>query len=185
MDRPTAADVRALVPAQFDWAGFGYPVGTPDPLEARARYAAARLHLETGRDLDAISDPDEVAVAEHAIAGLVMQETMGGGAAALAVMEQPWLKSFTAGSYSETRFAPGELATRAADSPQDSILRVVNPWPSIARDLWLLATPEQRDAWKELATGKASPVGGIFEVPVEGCWDDLVWPYGAGRGWAS
>lgn len=182
MDRPTAAAIRAIAPVQFDWSSFGYPAGDPDPLEARVEYAIARLRLETGRTLDSITDVDEQAVARHAIALLTMQETLGGSSAVLAVQGQPWLKSFTAGSYSETRFSPGELAGNAGANAD--VLARINPWPALARDLWLLATQEQRDAWVELYTGRYAPEGGIFEHWADPCGPDVVWPYGA-RGWPS
>jgi hypothetical protein len=177
MDRPTAADVRAIVPAQFLWADYGYPAGDPDPLAARVEYAAATLRLMVGRGLDTITDPDEATVAKHAVALLVMYETIGGGDAALTVMAQPWLKSFTAGSYSETRFSPQELA--GGNGKTTDVLSKLHPWPALARDLWLLASPERRDEWTETLTGVHAAEGGIFTHAAAPWGDDAgVWPYG-------
>lgn len=175
MDRPTAAEVRAWAPPQFLWLTYGYPAPEgpdPDLLEKRVEWAAAQLRLETGRLLESIVDPDEVAIAEQAIVLLTMQGAMGGSTAALAIAGAPWLKSFTAGSYSETRFSPSELTGTAKD-----VMGKINPWLPLARLLWLLATPEKREEWLELYGGVVAPAGGIFEQDVSGT-GEVLWPFG-------
>jgi hypothetical protein len=182
MVRPTASEVRGLAPAQFDWALYGYPTGVPDPLEARIAYAAASLRLLIGRTLESIIDVDEEAIADHAITLLTMQETMGGATAALEIMGAPWLKAFTAGSYSEQRFSPSEL--QGTNGKVVDVISKLNPWPALARDLWLLATEERREEWVELYGGRVRPEGGIFEQDWDGGPMGVLWPYGA-RGWPS
>lgn len=179
MERPTAAEIREWSPPQFTWASYGFPAADPDSkLEKRVEWAAARLRLETGRTLASIVDADEIAAAEQAMVLLAMQEAMGGAKAAVAIAGAPWLKSFTAGSYSEARFSPSELAGTKGD-----VLARINPWDVLARLLWLLATPERREEWMELYGGTPAAAGGIFEQ-VERNGDDVLWPYG-GRGWPS
>lgn len=177
MDRPTASDVRAQVPPQFNWTAAGYPTPVPpaaDTLDVRVATAAATLALTIGRKLEAIVDEDEVVIARNAVALLVLYDAMGGSAASLQVASRPWLRSFTAGSYSETRFSPAEMAGNGKDL---DVIAKLHPWPALARALWLLATPAKRVEWQEVFLGLVAPAGGIFEV-FAGERGAGVWPYG-------
>lgn len=153
---PDGAGVRLLAPPAFDWASYGYPApaaGDPEPLDARTQWAIAYVMSTAGRTITSI--PAElVSVAEQAIVLRVMQDVAGGGQTALQTLfDAPWLKSFTAGSYSETRFSPAELAAA----------RAVNPLPQLADLLWLLMTDAKRDEWLERVSGVRRPAGVFIE----------------------
>jgi hypothetical protein len=155
MDAPTPDEVREWAPAQFLWAEYGYGAGDPDRLAKPIEWIAGELFAVTGRTLESITSPEETAIAEKAIVVLAMTQAMGGGAAALAVMEAPWLKSFTAGSYSETRFSPAELAGNGKGAP---------PYPiPLWNLLWALMTDAKREEWLERLSGQVAPAGGFFE----------------------
>lgn len=163
MDQPTAAAIRSWAPPLFSWDTYGFPPGTPGDaaLDVRATWAVGQLHAVTGRTLASITTTEDVAVAQKVLAAFVMTEAMGGGAAALQVLEQPWLKSFSAGSYAETRFSPAEMAGGSSKSP---------PFPvSLWWLLWALCTPEKQAEWMAWLTGK-TPAAAVF-VPVDfdGC----------------
>jgi hypothetical protein len=101
---------------------------------------------------------------------------MGGSPAALNVQGKPWLKSFTAGSYSETRFSPAELSGANGSGKADVIAKL-HPWRELALALWLLATPAKREEWTAVFGGEPAPAGGIFVGTVEH-FGEGVWPYG-------
>lgn len=156
MQPPTAADLRAWSPPAFDWTKYGFPAGAnPDPLDVRAEWAAGQLFAVTGRTLASITSLEETAIAQKVLAAFAMAEATGGGPTALAVLEAPWLKSFTAGSYSETRFSPSELAGGAKQPPYP---------PALWGLLWALMTPEKRDEWMQMLTGQRAPAGTFVEL---------------------
>lgn len=164
MDRPSAADVRAWAPPLFAWADYGFPAPDPptdpDALDVRVGWAVGTLYAVTGRTLESITLGEEEQIAQRVIAAFVMLEATGGSAAALAVLEQPWLKSFTAGSYSETRFSPSELAGSSG--------KTAPPYPpTLWALLWALMTDEKRDEWNERLTGQVRPAAGFFDMD----WD--------------
>lgn len=142
MDVPTGAVIREWSPPLLDWSAYGFdePFGTaPDPLDTRASWAAGQLYAETGRTLASITVAEEVTIAQQVLVAFTVMGAQGGSSAALEVAEAPWLKSFTAGSYSETRFSPAELAGGRSSAP---------PYPpQIWSLLWALMTPEKRDDW--------------------------------------
>ena len=107
------------------------------------------LYAITGRTMATITSPEETAIAQKVIAALAMIEAMGGGEKAIAVLEAPWLKSFTAGSYSEQRFSPQELANaKAAPYP-----------PGLWALMWALMIDAKRDEWLERLGGQRRPAG--------------------------
>lgn len=186
MDRPTPTEIRAYAPPLFDWEAYGFPVPVPpatdDALDIRVEWAVGTLYAVTGRTMDSITVPEEVAIAQRVLAAFVMLEATGGSQAALQVLEQPWLKSFTAGSYSETRFSPSELAgggkTEAPPYP-----------PTLWALLWALMTDEKRDEWTEKLTGRVRPAGAFFDMDwggrepfpgpmASGAGIDNTWPWG-------
>lgn len=153
-----AEALRAWAPPLFNWSLYGLGVADPDPLDVRASMAVGQLYAITGRTLASITSPEEVAIAQKVLAALVVIEAMGGGEAALQVLEQPWLKSFSAGSYSETRFSPSELgATKSPPYP-----------PGLWALLWALMTEEKRAEWLEMLTGVHRPAGGFVDID----WSD-------------
>lgn len=153
MDTPTAADIRAWAPPAYDFAAVGFPAPTPpdaDPLDVQVRWAVSYVVAMTGRQLLTLdlADPQFPALAEQAITWRVVQQVAGSSRSTLrATFGAPWLKSFTAGSYSETRFAPVELVSRTG----------VNDLPVLADLLWLLMTEEKRDEWLERLLGRVRP----------------------------
>lgn len=193
MDRPTSADVRAWVPPAFDWVAMaGYApapaAGDPDPLDVRVKWAWAEEQEMTGRDFSQIEvDSNDEALVQKLTALWVMYGAMGGGPAALRVMAQPWLRSFTAGSYSETRFSPSELDVTLRGATPDVIARL-HPVAEIGRLLWLLATPTKQADWTSVLLNREAPIGGIVEenwggtplvygYPPDGFVNDLGAPY--------
>lgn len=179
MDQPTAAAVRGWAPPQFDWAKAGYPVPSsgPDPLEPHVAFALGEVLNITGRTLDDILTDADIAVAERVITLKTMVDVMGGTTAALAVLAAPWLRSFTAGSYSEQRFSPAEMA--GISGRGDAAPAGLGPEP-IATLLWLLMTPEKREEWMYLLTGRSAPAVSFTEFG--GCDDVGGWPV---VGWGS
>jgi hypothetical protein len=157
VDAPTGALIRQWAPPLLDWTAYGFeePWGTgADPLDARASWAAGQLYADTGRTLASIVLPEEVAIAQQILVAFTVMGAQGGSAAALEVAEAPWLKSFTAGSYSETRFAPSELAgTGGAPYPQP-----------LWNLLWSLMTDAKRDDWTFRLSGQHAPAGTFVGV---------------------
>jgi hypothetical protein len=165
MDAPTAAEVREWAPPQFAFASYGYPAPegeAPDTLEARTRWAWAYVLETTGRTPEDLTGNDQ-ALAEQAVTLRVMQLALGSSATTFATLSKPWIKSFTAGSYSETRFSPSELGGNAKD-----VLTKVNPWLELASLLWLLMTDEKRDYWLEVFGGRVRPAGAFIPVDFSG-----------------
>lgn len=159
MDTPTATQVRSWAPPNFQWSTYGFPVPTgsdPDPLDVRVGWAAGTLYGVTGRTMASITNPEETAIAQKVITAFVITEVLGGGPAALAVLEQPWLKSMTAGSYSEQRFSPAELAGGSVSAP---------PYPpALWALLWAIMTQEKRDDWMFRLTGQRAAAGTFVNV---------------------
>lgn len=177
------------MPPQFDFVSAGYPPPTnsdPDPLDTPVRWAMGEVLSITGRTLaDITTDPD-VALAQKAVTLKVMIQILGGTKQALAIMAAPWLKSFTAGSYSETRFTPAELAGVSGRGTE--AIGSLGPEP-LASILLMLCTPDRLAYWLYLITGKAAPAasfspagfGECDPFPVMG-WGPAVesWPVGGG-----
>ena len=157
MDAPTAADIRAWSPPAFQWDDYGFPAPDPptdpDPLEIRVEWSIGTLFAVTGRTLASITSVEDTAMAQKVIVVFTVMEALGGGEAAIAVLEAPWLKSFTAGSYSETRFSPSELTGKGQP-----------PYPyALWNLLWALMTEEKQDEWWERLTGQRRPAGVFIE----------------------
>lgn len=198
MDRPTAADVRAWSPPQFDWAAAGFPApagSDPEPIgfQKRVEWVVGEIENITGRPFptivappDGSSDPNLIPVAEQATVLKTMFEVLAGTKAALKVMQAPWLKAFTAGSYSESRFSPAELSGISGRGSEH--LASLGPEP-LATLLLMLMTPDKRADWIYLIQGKVKPAvavvgghhhdreGGPF---VFGSGVEHGWPFG---GW--
>jgi hypothetical protein len=174
MDMPTAAEVRSWSPPAFDWAAAGFPdtVDGNALLDVRIEWSVGTLYAVTARTLEsipAVGKPEETSIAQQVIAAFTIIEAMGGSEEALEVMGQPWLKSFTAGSYSETRFSVAEMSGSSGTSKSP-------PYPpQLWTLLWALMTPDKQDEWMWLLNGQRKPEG----VLVEGDWSSgLDSPYG-------
>lgn len=158
MEQPTAADIRLWGPPLLDWDayGFGVPQGSdPDPLDVRVGWAVGTLYAVTGRTLASITSVEEVPIAQKVLTAFAVMEAMGGGTAALKVLEAPWLKSFAAGSYREERFSPQELAGGQAAAP---------PYPpALWALLWALMTDAKKDEWLERLSGVRRPAGTFIQ----------------------
>lgn len=161
MQAPSSAEVRGWAPPLFDWARYGYaaPQSGTDPLDFVVTGAVADVFNVTGRSLDSVTTDTDISTAQRAIALLCMTAARGGGADALEVADAPWIKSFTAGSYSETRLTPQE----AAASPLQG--RMAPPYPEpLWGLLWALMSDEKRAEWLAKLAGTATPIGGAFEA---------------------
>lgn len=152
---PTAADVRARLPATVDLAAVGYPAptvaGAVDPLEyvvARARRVFERI---TGLTIATIEAAD-ADLANPAIDGLTMLAANEGSEDRLeTVADFDLIQSFAAGSYNEQRRDPGDPGRR------------ITAWPWLNDILWLLMTDEKRAEW-ETALNPDKPNAPAFSV---------------------
>lgn len=129
----------------------------------------------TGRTL-ASMPVDLEPLARKAIVLSVVQTAQAMGGDALEVMAAPWLKSFTAGSYSETRFSPQELVAKGAVA--------AGPLGDL---LWLLMTPEKREEFMERQAGTFAPAS-LIRRDDWGPWDPvdraiMEVPYPMGYDW--
>lgn len=179
MDTPTGTAVRTWMPPQFDVGAAGYPAPTgsdPDPLDIRVQWALGDVLSITGRTLDDILTAPDIALAQQAITIKVMIAVLGGTAAALKIMAAPWLKSFTAGSYSETRFTPAELAGVSGRGTE--AIGSLGPEP-LASILLQLCTPERLEYWLYLITGRAAPAASFTSSDFGGCDEFPVMGFGA------
>lgn len=196
MDRPTAADVRAWSPPEFDWADAGYPAPSgsdPEPvaLEKRVSWAVSEIESITGRPFQTILPPPDgsnalnlVPIAEEATVLKVMLNAISGTAEALEVLSAPWLRSFTAGSYSETRFSAAEvegIQGRGAER-----IGSLGPEP-LATLLLLLMTDDKRADWIYLLTGKIKPALAFTGMDFDGAGHEhggqFVFGSGVTHGW--
>lgn len=163
MDTPTVVEIRSWAPPAFDFSKYGFPTGVdPDPLATRVEWAVGQLYAITGRTLASITSTEEVSIAQKVLAAFTITEVVGGGQAAIAVLEAPWLKSFTAGSYSETRFSPAEIAGGTSKAP---------PYPpALWALLWALMDEDKRAEWLEMLSGRTRPAASFTGVE----WDGFV-----------
>jgi hypothetical protein len=160
----------------LDWSAYGFDE-FGEQLDTRALWATGQLYAITGRTMASITLAEEVAIAQQVLLAFTVIGAQGGSAAAIAVAEAPWLKSFTAGSYSETRFGPTELAGAKAGSA---------PYPEpIWSLLWALMTPEKQDDWR-VRLGMAAAPAGVFIGMDWGGHDHYgpsIWGPGIDNGW--
>jgi hypothetical protein len=183
---PTASDIRAWAPPDFDWQAVGFPApasGEPDTaLEKRVEWAIGYVENTTGRPLATIAPPPSpaldvtnlVPVAEQAVLLATVQRVMQGSKRYLkASVLQDYIASFTAGSYSETRRRPDEQLGRGGISNPP-----VNPWIALSDLLYLLMTPDREAYWHQRLTGVTRPAGAIISQDFRGEWD-------VGHGWPA
>lgn len=160
MDAPTGEDIRNWAPPALDWDSLGLGEDFPDPLDQRATWAAGRLYADTGRTLASITVVEEIGIAQQVLVAFAVMGAQAGSAAALSVAAKPWLKSFSAGSYSESRFSPQEMAGGGNGSTP--------PYPMpLWNLLWALMTPEKQDDWRT-RLGLANAPAAFLAFPHDG-----------------
>lgn len=161
---PDAAAVEAWSAVDFD--ALGYADADLERLIARA---VAYIAAVTGR-VPLTSVPEElIAVAEEAIQRRVEQLALTGTAGSVGgVVSDDGVQSFSVPGYSETRFDRSRVDVKAG---------VTQPWGALWDLLWLLMTPEMREAWMAEREGGHAPAFGVTEID----WDSTGWgdvPYG-------
>lgn len=205
MDVPTASDVRAWAPPDFPWATLGFPDpadGQPDPLQKRVDWARGYIEGTTWRPFSTIQPPgvggnlptiedtpiDLTMMAEQALVlatlQIVARQSKG---YFTATVLQDYIRSFTAGSYSETRESAENVINSRGGSVENPL---VNSWRELSDLLYLLMTPDAYAYWRYRLTGISAPAvgyigqdfGGITREPRPAAWGDGVesWPIG---GW--
>jgi hypothetical protein len=176
MDKPTAADIRAWAPPDFDWTAVGYPPADPDDrLQKRVDWAVGYVENTTGRPLATVAppaspsldNPDLTPLAEQAVLLATAQQVLQGSRKYLkATVLQDYLASFSAGSYSETRRRPDEQLGRGGISNPP-----VNPWRALSDLLYLLMTEQMRAYWRQRLTGVVPAAGAFIDQDFRGTWD--------------
>lgn len=194
MDAPTAVDIRAWAPPDFNWARLRYPATAPaapaiDPLDKRVEWACAYVEQVSFRPLSSITAEQPVVppvsmvldssvvrppinlepIAEQAILLRCLQIVMQSSARYVdATVLNDYVTQFSAGSYSETRRSAVELLRRGGGvaNPQ------VNPWQELSDLLWLLMTDEAVYFWRQQLTGQTAPAGTFAGADWRGTWDE-------------
>lgn len=153
---PDIAEVRARSPM----LRVKYPAGSADPqVDADLRYvvqdAVALVESIACRKLSGDLPADLVPFAFRAVTLKAEQLAIAGGAQ---LAEQTAagrrLRSISAGPWSESYFAPGELVVKDG-VPQ------VDPDPRLHEALWALMDEECREAWLALVRGDQVPAGAV------------------------
>lgn len=160
METPTADQVRERSPLLKQ----RYPDNGPDEaiFEAVIEDSAVVVASLTGRLIEPYEAGEEVPaglvnVAIRAIARMSeLMDTEETVEFADVSARGRRLRSFTAGPYSESYFAPGELIVKNG-RPQ------MSPDSLLDRLLWALATEDAQDEWIALATGVQRPAGAVTE----------------------
>lgn len=160
MQTPTPDQLRAqsdLIAAQRPQSDANDEV-----LAGRAAVAAAVVASITGRLILPVEEGEEVPaglvpLAVQAVAMFVERRLVRGAAGeAEAAAGGRRLRSFTAGPYSESYFAPGELGTKGGRPRMD----VDEELDAL---LWALATDEAREEFIAAASGVQPPAGAATE----------------------
>jgi hypothetical protein len=158
-----------------------YPANPIDPaVESALREdvadSVALVQSLTCRTLDQTVPADLVRVALRAVT--LKTESIASGndvKAATAIAQGRRLRSFTAGPYSESYFAPGELFVKNGVPQLDAN-------PALAEALWALATDDCRDRWLALTTGIQAPAGAVSEFNFNRRQRGGIGAWGAGYG---
>lgn len=158
MQTPTAEEIRERSPLLRS----RYPEGEDSAdLTAVIEDSAVVVAELTGRLIAPYAEGEEVpaglvGVAVRAVARMAeLMDTEAAAANADVTARGRRLRGFTAGPYSETYFAPGEVVIAKGSRPQFS------PDPTLDRLLWALATQEARDALMAAVTGEHAPAGAV------------------------
>lgn len=117
--------------------------------------AVPLIEAITCRRLNDTLPDDLVEIGFRAVVLKVEQlATSGAAAQAEAMAAGKRLRSISAGPWSESYFAPGELVVKNGAPMMD-------PDPRLHEALWALATEECREAFLALATGVQTPAGAV------------------------
>jgi hypothetical protein len=192
MNAPTASDIRAWAPPDFPWAKLGWtaPGSGTDPLQKRVDWAIGYVETTTWRPVATIVPPDQpgnlpmvetgaqinlVPVAEQAVMLALLQQIAQQSKGYFnATVLKDYIRSFSAGSYSETREAAQDVL-RNRGSVQNPL---VNRWRELSDLLYLLMTPDAFDYWRFRLTGTAAPAAAMGNPdfgPSRGGMGPLVW----------
>lgn len=162
MDRPTRAEIRErsrLLRGRYPETPAGG--AETDDLDVAVEDASFLVASITGRKIGTESGvevpADLVSVAKRAVA--LKAEHLDTAAAEESAEEAASgrrLRSISAGPWSESYFAPGELIVKGG-VPQ------LDPDPRLAELLWALCTEEMREEYLALFTGKPAPAGAATE----------------------
>jgi hypothetical protein len=151
---PDAEDIREW--SSVDFAAQGYPAPTPpddDPLQRIVDAAIAYIAKVTGRQpLTSVPDED-VILAEDAVRMRTEQLVMQSRAETVESSTDDQVRSFSAGSYSETRF-----------DRKKGTERVLNTWPALEEILWALMTEDAKEQWIADLGGEPAPAFEIAEI---------------------
>lgn len=157
MQTPTNEEVRERSPLLRQ----RYPDEPAADLTAVVEDASAVVASLTGRLIEPYAEGEEVpaglvGVAVRAVARMAeLMDTEAEATSADVAARGRRLRGFSAGPYSETYFAPGDLVVTKGARPQFS------PDPTLDRLLWALATDEAKDALMALVTGVQPPAGAV------------------------
>lgn len=160
MQTPTPPDIRARSPLLTQ----RYPLADPESPEfvAAIEDASALVASWTGRLIEPVTEGEEVpdglvGIARRAIAKLVEQiATTSEAAFAAKTAGGRRLRSISAGPWSESYFAPGELSMKNG-------VATITGDPTLDALLWTLATETRREEWVALASGKQPPAAAVTE----------------------
>lgn len=159
---PTAGEVRERSPLLRQRYPAPAASGTENPdLLAVVEDAAVVVAELTGRLIAPYAEGEEVpaglvGVAVRAVARMAeLMDTEAASEFADVAARGRRLRGFSAGPYSETYFAPGDLVVAKGSRPQ------MSPDPTLDRLLWALATEAKREEWIALVTGVQPPAGAV------------------------
>lgn len=168
MDLPTADDVQAW--SEVDFAALGYDDNDMDRMVARA---IAYVEQWTWR-IPLTDVPDGlVPIAQQAVQLRVEQLAVTGTESATTQQTtDDGIQSFTVPGYSETRF------DRGSSSSSSKAMR--NEWDALWELLWLLMTPEAREAWIAQSSGENVDIPAFDVTEVDWSrtgWGDVPWTW--------
>lgn len=163
MDTPTADSIRLL--SKAPWGEWGYGSASPDPLAPIIDAANAFVLQTTGHEtFAAVPDAQAplVVLAVRLATEMFAAQTTPEYLETLSDFDL--LASFSAGSYSEQRRSPEDMAKA----------RMLAPWPPVHAALLAAMTPEKRDDYLAFLDGKTVPAWEVSEVNwMAGSWSDL------------
>lgn len=170
MDRPTRAEVKErsrLLRGRYPTDPSG---SATDDLDIAIEDAAFLVASITGRKIGTAEGEevpaDLVSVAKRAVALKAEHlDTAAEEEAAEEAASGRRLRQISAGPWSESYFAPGELIVKGG-VPQ------LDPDPRLAELLWALCTEEMREEYMALFTGKVAPAAAVTQ------FDYRRWPGG-------
>jgi hypothetical protein len=167
MELPTRAEILAVSPLLTEsWPEVA--TTPPDLLDTVIPIASALVAEITGRAIGEFpgtavpAGMEGLATTAVAMKAAQLTVSMTPEVAAELAEGSKRLKGFSAGPYSESYFAPGDLVVKGG-IPQ------VDPDARLAELLWALMTPEKREEWLDLLRGEVAPYSQISSlVPPRG-----------------